>query len=172
MASCPKCDAHVDESDRFCGQYGQAIKANIGSTGVRLIHRSTISQPGSWRAVSPDGQRVAVRVNNSLSDNDDNVFVFSTDGTLIGSFRSPHGGEEGVAFWPDEYHVLTPGCDPTGGPRDGLKCHRLDSNDYTLPFADTPLSGINVHLLAVSDKGRYVLGTRTLGWPHGTAKRM
>jgi WD40 repeat protein len=137
-----------------------------------LVHKTTIYYPKVWGAhlkyfdISQDGQLIVVRVNDDLDDKGDNVFVYDTGGKIVDSFKSPHGGEEGVAFWPDKCHLLTPGCDPTGGERDGLKCQQLGNNDYDLPLSETPLSGIRINLLATSNSGRYVLGKAC--WPERT----
>lgn len=142
-----------------------------------VVQQATIGDIPEWDsllrqyAISPDGDRIALRLNDNWDTWDEerhNVYVYDLNGELMTSFWDCHGGEQGVAFWPDSNHLLTPGCDPTGGDRDGLKCWQLgDYTHFSRPFADTPFGDINVDLMGASPSGRYVLGAPRRGRPSG-----
>lgn len=36
-----------------------------------------------------------------------NIFVYDTAGSIAFSFISSHGGERGIAFWPNDNYVIT-----------------------------------------------------------------
>lgn len=129
------------------------------------VRQAVIGENENWGssvrnyAISPTGDRIAVLLSDGLDHTGDNIFVYDLHGNLLLSFRNDNGGEQGLAFWRDNDHLLTSGCDLTQYDRDGLKLWCLGRNPtYSHFLADTPLTNINLYLATVSPSGRYVLG--------------
>ena len=127
---------------------------------VKIYDPSRWGAYEKWFAVSRTGDVIAARIVDKGSpwDGSKNVFFYNSKGTLIHSMGNCHGGESGTAFWPDEYHILLPGCDPENGVRDGIKHYRIGDRieSYSLPF-DSIISGIWCHVIGASPSGRYVI---------------
>jgi len=143
-----------------------------------MQHKTTIIDLDTWgvegespaiyqreMVISNNGNSIAVRpmLHDSQHKGHFGIFVYDTTGKLICSTKNPNGGEQGLAFWPDESHLLMPGHNPTGmksgkGPS-ALKLWRLGNNSFSFPFLDTELhgSGSLTDLQGVSKTGRYVI---------------
>lgn len=93
-----------------------------------------------------------------------NIFVYDTAGSIAFSFISSHGGERGIAFWPNDNYVITTGCGHSQNWKaDGIKQWLIGNHALKHLFSDTPLTGINTHLHGVTPQGRYILGTNHSG---------
>ena len=140
---------------------------------MQIIEQTRIFNPNDWgssgifSAFSHDGQLIAVRVPsilyNSSRKKKDNLFIYDIYGNEKWSGYSADGGdgnEKGIAFYPDKYSLLVPGCDDNHGNLDGLKCYKIGGIGYTLPFSQTYLSGINTSIILASDNGEAILGRK------------
>jgi WD40 repeat protein len=136
------------------------------------INRTTIqlgicvSDPLRWGsshtsfAVASDCRLIAVRPTYRFDNGDERqerVYIYDFEGKLVDSFRSPHGGEQGILFWPDDRHLLMPGYDLAEMSITVLHRSLLNSRIYR-PFRDTALDGTSQWLLGASSHGRYVAG--------------
>ncbi len=134
----------------------------------RLIRKITIFDPERWQgrkgdfAISNDRQLIAVHLRGSSGlwpkDHKTNIFVYDFTGKFLLSFTNYTTANRGIAFWPDDHHILVPGEDPDGN-RDGLKLWQLGANQYSLPFDSSVLSGIWVNLAGISPSGTYIVGS-------------
>jgi WD40 repeat protein len=118
-------------------------------------------------AISSAGNHIAVKYVNheSYDHSPPNVFVYDILGKEIFSFVNSHGGEHGIAFWPDDRHIITSGCGhPQNWNADGIKQWALGNNKFRHLFSDTHLTGTLVDLLGVTNRGRYIMGHRKKNW--------
>lgn len=136
---------------------------------MQLNLKTSLYFPVQWGtglkyfAFSPDGQLIAVRKMYDWTMEDENIFIYDLTGDCKWCTRSRDGGETGVAFWQDKYHILAPGCGDgsTNPQKEGLKIFQIGTtgnySDYTLAFANTGLVGPNISLFAASEDGKAVI---------------
>ena len=114
-------------------------------------------------AISKLGDRIAIRYIHleNYDYSPPNIYIYDTIGQEIFSFVSSHGGEQGLAFWPDNDHIITTGCGhPENWDADGIKQWKVGNKKFQFLFANTPLTGLNLNLLGVTPQGRYIIGSR------------
>jgi len=125
-----------------------------------------ISDPHKWgdsrnhAAISPNCRFVAVRVLSHFDYSDERyekVYVYSDAGNELTSFRSPHGGEEGIIFWPDNQHLLIPGYD-FGKQKITVMQRSLRDGSLRFPFQHTCLEDTSQHIIGSSKDGHYIAG--------------
>jgi WD40 repeat protein len=129
---------------------------------MKITPRTRIFNPIEWQeaertfAFSPDGELVAVSLNDKPDPVRKNVFVYDLDGKEKYSFRNYANAEKGIAFGRDKYHLLISGNEGqiVAGrkPRVGIKSWELGASDFSIFFA-----GDGIHLHCASEGGRSVL---------------
>lgn len=137
------------------------------------IHYTSCEEPDI--AISPRGQLIAFRCpsRNTGNDGNPNIHVYRTDGTLASALVNYQGSERGIAFWPDNSHVIVGGCGQPGNRKaDGIKQWYLQDKSFEHRFSETPLTGLNIDLLGASRSGRYILANapyQSTTWLFNTA---
>lgn len=111
-------------------------------------------------AVATDCRLIAVRPTYRFGyrdERDEQVYIHDFEGKLVDSFRSHHGGEHGILFWPDDRHLLIPGYDLNELSTTVRHRSLLDGRTHR-PFRETALDGTSQSLLGASRNGRFVAG--------------
>ena len=139
---------------------------------MKISPTATINDEKLWGShgksftFSSTGQFVAVKIHDTLRDGDDhhNIFVYNFMGIRVWSTRTLSSGETGIAFFPDNHHIVVSGCEdrlsPNRKDRDGIKKWEINGDDYELIFDNTPMTGINVHIHGASDNGKTLLAKK------------
>jgi hypothetical protein len=143
--------------------------------GVDIREKAVIFDGHKWGdrsndfAISPSCQYIAVHPRQH-----ERVYLYYNSGEEIKSFSHPNGGELGIAFWPDNYHLIIPGYD--------YQHHGITVIQYSwrdderqFPFANTIVRDTSQKIIGCSRNGRYLAGytaSQNHSWYHDRLNRL
>ena len=117
-------------------------------------------------AVSSNNRLFALKKLGSYNDRYPSLVVFNHQLQKISAFFCGNGGEQGLAFWPDDEHLLSGGFAQDHKEqerllKDGLKVYNIyQPQTYSNPFLKLNLKAtqrVNCDVKLCSQDGRYVL---------------